>query len=88
MSNAVVFAYCSGAREVLWFYDDDDDDWEGKPRHNLFTNMSIWLATGEVFTILEYHPNGFGESSTAMGDRAMWWDNQLRNLGYPIYERY
>ena len=86
MSNAVVFAYCSESREVLWFFEDDDDDWEGKPRHNLFTNMSNWLARGETFTILEYHPNGFDPATGTVGDRAVWWDNQLHNLGYDIYK--
>ncbi len=81
MSNAVVFAYCGEDKEVLWFFEDDDP--EGAPKHRLFTNMSSWLANGDVFTILEYYPNGEADEIDKSA-RAIWWDDQLRNLGYDI----
>lgn len=81
MGNTVVFAYCGEAKEVLWFYEEDDP--EGGPKHNLCGRQADWLVKGEVFTILEYHPNGV-DGELDMSARAIWWDERLRGLGYDI----
>lgn len=84
MDSAVVFAYCGEAQEVLWYFEEGDSDPEGPFEHRLYTHMSNWLVKGETFTILEYHPNGLADASSSLTERAMWWDDQLRGLGYLI----
>lgn len=76
----VVIAYRKSDREVYWWYTDEADS----PHTNLHTRMAEWLVKGETFEILEYHPRGLDRISR-VNERAVWWDEQLRELGYDIY---
>lgn len=81
MSPAVIIAYYSPDKEVLWWDEDEESTEHGK--FNLHDRMRDWITNGNTFEILEYIPGGWDNTTHGyIGERAAWWDEQLRNLGY------
>ena len=82
--NPVIIAYYKPDREVLWWVEGYDKD-EGK--YQLYARMQDYVANGNTFEILEYHPRGWKGTSDedSLGKRAAWWDEQLAAQGYDIW---
>ena len=83
--NPVIIAYYKPDQEVLWWVEGYDRD---VPKTQLYARMQDYIANGNTFTILEYHPNGWhGKTDEdTLGERAAWWDKRLREQGYDIYD--
>lgn len=86
MSNAVIIGLYSPYREVYWFEESDTDGPTNRPICNLHARMAAWLGDKATFTILEYLPNGWDHFEWDLGKRCDWWDKQLREQGYDIFE--
>jgi hypothetical protein len=82
MSPAVIIAYYAPDKEVMWWGEEEEPP-HGK--FNLHDRMRDWVVNGNTFEILEYIPGGWDEGVRGyLRDRAIWWDEQLRNLGYDV----
>ena len=79
--SGVIIAFRKSDKEVYWWYTDEGD----ADMLNLHNRMADWLANGNTFEILEYHPNGLSEYTFA-NTRAVWWDKQLHELGEDIMD--
>lgn len=84
-TSAIVMGFCAPHQEVLWWVDGYEGDEHMLNLHNRFAD---YVVNGNTFIILEYHPNGWKGKSDAdsLGERAAWWDDQLREQGYDIFE--
>lgn len=85
MSKAVIIGLYSPHQEVYWFEEGETDS-IAAPIWNLHARMAAWLGDKETFTILEYHPNGWDDFFDDIAKRCAWWDEQLREQGYDIFE--
>lgn len=83
--GGTIIALYSPDQEVYWFEEGDMDD-NDRPVWNLHNRMAAWLADKKTFIILEYHPNGWDNFNVDISTRCAWWDDQLREQGYDIYE--
>ena len=81
-TNAVIIGLHKPDREVFWFVEGYVHD---NSKIRLYSRMEDYLANGNTFTILEYHPRGWSLNYGYIGERASWWDEQLREQGYDIW---
>lgn len=93
MAIPIIIAYHKATREVLWWRvgeyirNGNENTQRTLFAHYLFDRMEDYLVNGNTFEILEYHPHGWSERyfTQTLGERAKWWDDQLRQQGYDIY---
>ena len=77
--TSTIIAYWGEEKEVLYAYADDKGDCS--TRHGA---MRSFIVHGHVTEILEYYP--YVTSQTMLNDRCDYWREQLKGLGYDMYE--
>ena len=81
-TNAIVIGLYKPNQEVLWWVDGYERD---EKYTTLYGRMEDYLANGNTFMILEYHPRGWSLNYGDISARASWWDEQLAEQGYDIW---